>query len=91
MLTRFEEQALQSQIKANWEIAQFTLRDKFASAAMQTMLETQNNKMAYEDIAELAYYMADAMIKTRNKKDKEKDEANKCELLYGPKLLKVFA
>lgn len=74
MLTRFEEQVLQSQIKANCEIAQFTLRDKFALAAMQTMLETQNNKMAYEDIAELAYYMADAMMKTRNKKDEEKDE-----------------
>lgn len=74
MLTRFEEQVLQSQIKANCEIARFTLRDKFALAAMQTMLETQNNKMAYEDIAELAYYMADAMIKTRNKKDEEKDE-----------------
>lgn len=74
MLTRFEEQVLQSQIKANCEIAQFTLRDKFALAAMQTMLETQNNKMAYEEIAELAYYMADAMMKTRNKKDEEKDE-----------------
>ena len=68
MLTRFEEQALQSQIKANCEIAQFTLRDKFAIAAMQTMLETQNNKMTYEDIADLAYNMADTMIKTRNKK-----------------------
>lgn len=68
MLTRFEEQALQSQIKANCETAQFTLRDKFALVAMQTMLETQNNKMTYEDIAELAYNMADIMIKTRNKK-----------------------
>lgn len=68
MLTRFEEQALQSQIEANCEIAQFTLRDKFALAAMQTILETQNNKMAYEDIAELAYCMADVMTKTRNKK-----------------------
>ena len=68
MLTRFEEQVLQSQIKANCEIAQFTLRDKFALAAMQTMLETQNNKMTYEDIADLAYNVADLMIKTRNKK-----------------------
>lgn len=68
MLTRFEEQALQSQIKANCEIALFTLRDKFAIAAMQTMLETQNNKMTYEDIADLAYNMADIMIKTRNKR-----------------------
>ena len=47
---------------------EFTMRDKFAIAAMQTMLETQNNKMTYEDIAELAYNMADVMIKTRNKK-----------------------
>ena len=46
----------------------FTMRDKFAIAAMQTMLETQNNKMTYEDIADLAYNMADIMIKTRNKK-----------------------
>ena len=44
------------------------MRDKFAIAAMQTMLETQDNKMTYEDIAELAYCMADIMIKTRNKK-----------------------
>lgn len=68
MLTRIEEQALQRQINADIETAQFTLRDKFALAAMQTMLETQNNKMTYEDIAELAYNMADIMIKTRNKK-----------------------
>ena len=47
---------------------EFTMRDKFAIVAMQTMLETQNNKMAYEDIADLAYNMADIMIKTRNKK-----------------------
>ena len=47
---------------------EFTMRDKFAIAAMQTMLETQDNKMTYEDIAELAYCMADIMIKTRNKK-----------------------
>ena len=46
---------------------EFTMRDKFAVAAMQTMLETQNNKMTYEDIADLAYNMADIMIKTRNK------------------------
>ena len=46
---------------------EFTMRDKFAVAAMQTMLETQNNK-TYEDIADLAYNMADIMIKTRNKK-----------------------
>lgn len=44
------------------------MRDKFAVAAMQIMLETQNNKMTYEDIADLAYNMADIMIKTRNKK-----------------------
>lgn len=68
MLTRIEEQALQRQINADIETAKFTLRDKFALAAMQTMLETQNNKMTYEDIAELAYSMADTMIKTRNKK-----------------------
>lgn len=68
MLTRIEEQALQCQINAGIETAQFTLRDKFALAAMQTMLETQNTKMTYEDIAELAYSMADTMIKTRNKK-----------------------
>lgn len=47
---------------------EFTMRDKFAVAAMQTMLETQNNKMTYEDIADLAYNMADIMMKTRNKK-----------------------
>lgn len=68
MLTKIEEQALQRQINADIETAHFTLRDKFALAAMQTMLETQNNKMTYEDIADLAYNMADIMIKTRNKK-----------------------
>lgn len=68
MLTRIEEQALQCQIKADIETSQFTLRDKFAVAAMQTMLETQNTKLAYENIAQLAYLMADVMIKTRNKK-----------------------
>ena len=53
---------------------EFTMRDKFAIAAMQTMLETQDNKMTYEDIADLAYNMADIMIKTRNKRDREKNE-----------------
>ena len=52
---------------------EFTMRDKFAIAAMQTILETQNNK-TYEDIADLAYNMADVMIKTRNKKGQGENE-----------------
>ena len=67
-LTREEQDFVHYAISYFRQEREFTMRDKFAIAAMQTMLETQNNKMAYEDIADLAYNMADVMIKTRNKK-----------------------
>lgn len=67
-LTREEQDFVHSAISYFKQERDFTMRDKFAVAAMQTMLETQNNKMTYEDIADLAYNMADIMMKTRNKK-----------------------
>lgn len=67
-LTREEQDFVRSATVYFRQKYEFTLRDEFALAAMQTMLETQNNKMTYEDIAQLAYNMADVMIKTRNKK-----------------------
>ena len=67
-LTREEQEFVHYAISYFRQEREFTMRDKFALAAMQTMLETQNNKMTYEDIADLAYNMADIMIKTRNKK-----------------------
>lgn len=67
-LTREEQDFVHYAISYFRQEREFTMRDKFAIAAMQTMLETQNNKMTYEDIADLAYNMADVMIKTRNKK-----------------------
>ena len=67
-LTREEQDFAHSATSYFRQEREFTMRDKFAVAAMQTMLETQNNKMTYEDIADLAYNMADIMIKTRNKK-----------------------
>ena len=67
-LTREEQDFVHYAISYFRQEREFTMRDKFAIAAMQTMLETQNNKMTYEDIADLAYNMADIMIKTRNKK-----------------------
>ncbi len=67
-LTREEQDFVHYAISYFRQEREFTMRDKFAIAAMQTMLETQNNKMTYEDIADLAYSMADIMIKTRNKK-----------------------
>ena len=67
-LTREEQDFVHYAISYFRQEREFTMRDKFALAAMQTMLETQNNKMTYEDIADLAYNMADIMIKTRNKK-----------------------
>lgn len=67
-LTREEQDFVHSATSYFRQEREFTMRDKFAVAAMQTMLETQNNKMTYEDIADLAYNMADIMIKTRNKK-----------------------
>lgn len=67
-LTREEQDFVHSATSYFSQEREFTMRDKFAVAAMQTMLETQNNKMTYEDIADLAYNMADIMIKTRNKK-----------------------
>lgn len=66
-LTREEQDFVHSATSYFRLEREFTMRDKFAIAAMQTMLETQNNK-TYEDIADLAYNMADIMIKTRNKK-----------------------
>ena len=66
-LTREEQDFVRSATSYFRLEREFTMRDKFAIAAMQTMLETQNNK-TYEDIADLAYNMADIMIKTRNKK-----------------------
>lgn len=67
-LTREEQDFVHSATSYFRQKHEFTMRDEFALAAMQTMLETQNNKMTYEDIAQLAYNMADVMIKTRNKK-----------------------
>lgn len=67
-LTREEQDFVHSATSYFKQEREFTMRDKFAVAAMQTMLETQNNKMTYEDIADLAYSMADIMMKTRNKK-----------------------
>ena len=67
-LTREEQDFVHSATSYFRQEREFTLRDKFAVAAMQTMLETQNNKMTYEDIADLAYNMAEKIIKTRNKK-----------------------
>lgn len=71
-LTREEQDFVHSATSYFRREREFTMRDKFAIAAMQTMLETQNNKMTYEDIADLAYNMADIMIETRNKRDREK-------------------
>jgi len=42
------------------------LRDYFAAKAMQAIKQTNNNT-TYEDIARLAYVMADAMMKAREK------------------------
>lgn len=67
-LTREEQDFVHSATSYFRQEREFTMRDKFVVAAMQTMLETQNTKMTYEDIAELAYNMADIMIKTRNRK-----------------------
>jgi len=43
------------------------LRDYFAAKAMQAIQQTSKNTM-YEDIARLAYVMADAMMKAREQK-----------------------
>jgi hypothetical protein len=48
-----------------------TLRDYFASAAMQGMLANSELKgTSAFDIADWAYYQADAMIEARNEKSK---------------------
>jgi len=48
------------------EMQGMDLRDYFAAKAMQGIQQTSKNTM-YEDIARLAYVMADAMMKAREK------------------------
>jgi hypothetical protein len=43
-----------------------TLRDYFAAKAMQSILNAGISSAQYEDDAEQAYVIADAMIKERN-------------------------
>ncbi len=43
-----------------------TLRDYFAAKAMQSMLSAGIDSAQYEDDAEQAYVVADAMLKARN-------------------------
>lgn len=55
---------------ANTSTDGMTLRDYFAAKAMQSMLSDDNYQHASRaDIAELAYQMADEMMKSREKKD----------------------
>jgi len=49
------------------EMQGMDLRDYFAAKAMQAIKQTNNNT-TYEDIARLAYVMADAMMKAREVK-----------------------
>lgn len=45
-----------------------TLRDYFAAKAMQSILNAGISSAQYEDDAEQAYVIADAMLKARNVK-----------------------
>lgn len=62
--------AVQSAESLN-EIAQFTVRDRFAVAAMNAMIQVYDKSCfqpaAPDDIAERAYRYADAMLKARGK------------------------
>ena len=44
-----------------------TLRDYFAAKAMQGLLANNGGGMPFRDLTELSYYMADEMMKAREK------------------------
>lgn len=70
-LTREEQDFVHSATSYFRQKREFTIRDEFAIAAMQTLLSTCWEKKTYEDIAQLSYEMADTMLQARtNKKGK---------------------
>jgi hypothetical protein len=55
------------QLVNGWGSEGMTLRDYFAAKAMQGVFASNSDYQRYEDIADDAYRMADAMLKVRNK------------------------
>jgi len=60
-----ERQAAERMQKHNPPTKDMTLRDHFAAKAMQALLAYKESTL--ENVAEVAYQMADAMLKARNK------------------------
>jgi len=67
-LRRDEEQAIAGAIRFFKNECELSARDKFAMAAMQTLLQTKDGEMSYDNIAAISYCIADRMILQRNKK-----------------------
>ena len=56
----------QENIKGNWGLG-LTMRDYFAAKAMQAMFASWAGEDNWEDCAQAAYAMADAMLEVRDK------------------------
>ena len=67
-LTREEHDFVHSAISYFKQEREFTMRDKFAVAAMQTLLQTKDGEMSYDNIAAISYCIADRMLLQRDKK-----------------------
>ena len=70
-LTREKKDYIHSATSYFRQEREFTMRDKFAVAAMQTLIQTCWEKTSYYDIARTAYDLADTMIEVRNTKTKK--------------------
>ena len=67
-LTREEQDFIHSATSYFKQEREFTMRDKFAVAAMQTLLQTKDGEMSYDNIAAISYCIADRMLLQRDKK-----------------------